>query len=207
MTFTDNWANELLGGKAAATATPKDRTPNQKAANVAEQSMGPQTSQTPSGPVDTGTLVGLDSFAEWRDTNPVVDVNEKKAELRHKIANQELEVQAAHRDRVRKQKELEQANAIANELAGGFYRSFGGLVASTASGAARGASAGASGAAIGGLKGAATSGVKSYDAYSQLNEKRKEAEILQRSVSWFEKYVDKEREKLRSIYDELDQLE
>jgi len=47
VTFTDNWANDLIGGKAA-TATPKDglleRTQDQKAADVGEQPMGPRTS-------------------------------------------------------------------------------------------------------------------------------------------------------------------
>ena len=50
ITFTDNWAKDLIGGRAAATATPKDdllgRTPDQKAADVGEQPMASQTSST-----------------------------------------------------------------------------------------------------------------------------------------------------------------
>jgi|GEM_PF-2766692 len=42
---------------------------------------------------------------------------------------------------------------------------------------------------------------------SKLSEKRKEIEDLNRRVSWFEKYVDKETETLRSYYDELEQVE
>jgi len=87
------------------------------------------------------------------------------------------------------------------------YRSFGSLTASTALGAARGASGGAGGAALGGLKGAATSGVKSYDAYSQLNERMNEIESLMSRRSLMQKYIAKETKKLRSYYDELEQIE
>ena len=50
VTFTDNWANDLIGGKAA-TATPKDglleRTQDQKAADVGEPGMASKASTTP----------------------------------------------------------------------------------------------------------------------------------------------------------------
>jgi len=50
VTFTDNWANDLIGGRATATMTPKDgllaRTPDQKAADVGEQPMGSQATST-----------------------------------------------------------------------------------------------------------------------------------------------------------------
>jgi len=47
VTFTDNWANDLIGGKASVVATPQEgllgRTPDQKAADVGEQ---PQNAPT-----------------------------------------------------------------------------------------------------------------------------------------------------------------
>lgn len=56
VTFTDNWANELIGGKVTAPATaitaPPGRTPDQKAADVGEQPMTSKASSppTPSAP-------------------------------------------------------------------------------------------------------------------------------------------------------------
>jgi len=196
-----------VSGSLAPQDRPAGRTLDQKAADVGEQPMGSQTSQTSNGPVDTGTLVDFDSFAEWRDANLVVDVAERKAELRHKIANQELEVQAAQRQRAEIQAELERANALAHPLEDSVDRSLLNLGAGTALGAARGASGGVGGAALGGLKGAATSGVKSYDAYSQLDELMKEIGTLRSRVSWYDKYVAEEQEMLRSYYDELEQME
>jgi len=65
VTFTDNWANDLIGATAAATATPKDglleRTQDQKAADVGEQPTGKKTSLL----ADYGAPVGAESFREW----------------------------------------------------------------------------------------------------------------------------------------------
>jgi len=49
--------------------------------------------------------------------------------------------------------------------------------------------------------------VKSYDAYSQLDELMKEIGTLRSRVSWYDKYVAEEQEMLRSYYDELEQME
>ncbi|HEY9078483.1 hypothetical protein [Magnetovibrio sp.] len=50
VTFTDNWANDLIGGRASATPTTKGgqlgRTQDQKAADVGEQPMASQTAPT-----------------------------------------------------------------------------------------------------------------------------------------------------------------
>jgi len=54
---------------------------------------------------------------------------------------------------------------------------------------------------------ALTSVGKVYDAGSKLSEKRKEIENLKRTISWFDEYVAKEAETLRSYYDELEQME
>jgi len=203
LTFTDNWANELIGGKVKAAAAAQDgllgRTP-EKVMNVGKQPATQKKSQTPSGPVDTGTLVNLDSFSEWRDAILDVDVNKKKNDLRHKIENQVLEVRAAQKDRARIQDELEKANAIAQKLAKKVGSSFKGGLVKTGAGALYGGALGAGEAAL-------VAGGDIYDANSLLNEKMKEIDSLKRSVSWFDMYEANESKKLRSYYDELEQME
>jgi len=212
LTFTDNWANELIAGKALATTPPQDgllgRTP-EKVMNVEKQPATQKTSKAPSGPVNTGTLVNLDSFAKWRDANLGADVNKRKTEMRRNISNQILEVQSVKQQRAKIQNDLEKAIAAAHPLEDAYYG--GALVeagvktgAGVVTGAIRG---GASGAVIEGGTAALTSAGKVYDAGSMLSEKRDEIESISRSLTWMENYEKKEIEKLLSYYDELEQME
>ncbi|HEY9078847.1 peptidoglycan-binding domain-containing protein, partial [Magnetovibrio sp.] len=66
VTFTDNWANDLIGGRASATTTPKDgllgRTADQKASDVGEQSMVSKASASLKGttPVSERQNTGME---------------------------------------------------------------------------------------------------------------------------------------------------